>query len=264
VRARLEPSTWLLAGVAAWALLCAGIALMHFGSGYKLLPMPAEAAVAGSDPSAAKKPVHPAMGPLEDYAEAYTHPLFYLDRKPIAVHVGPGTDAAAAQQLDVTLTSVIMSPGLQMALVQDPKTKEVYRVREGQSLGGTYSGWKLTGLSPRSATFAGGGQGESTLELRVFDGKGGEEPTRMGLTPQAVAAGAAGTPHPGHPVPDIEVQQPPPPETTPDPSQPDPAANEAAARAAAEAANQAEQIRRRIEERRKQAQAQRAANNKER
>jgi len=252
---RFEPSTWLLAAVAAWALACTVIAMAGFGGRYELLrddPSLAPALPSVSSGSA----THAAMGPLDAYAEAFDHPLFFPDRKPAATHV-PGQNTAAAQPLDVVLTSVIMTPTLQMAIVQDPKTRASLRVREGQPIGGAYSGWKLTGLSPRSATFDSDSQGQTTLDLRVFDGKGGEEPTRTGLTPQVVASGALGTPHP-QPAPDAadtgteDAQT----DATPDPNQ--------ANVAAATAAQQAEEIRRRIEQRRQQIQAQRAVNKKER
>ena len=140
---RFEPLTWLLVAVAGWALACAVIALGGFGGRYQLLP---------DDPSLAQNlpgvssgsATHATMGPLEVYAEAYNHPLFFPDRKPAAAHVA-GQNNAANQPLDVVLTSVIMTPTLQMAIVQDPKTKASLRVREGQPIGGAYAGWKLSG-----------------------------------------------------------------------------------------------------------------------
>jgi general secretion pathway protein N len=251
MRIRLDARGWLLIAVAAWALLCAIVALSGFGGRYRLL---------ADDPSqipklptlAQQANARPALGPPEAYAAVAERPLFYPDRKPIAVHV-PGQNPSA-QPFNVVLTSVIITPTLQMAIVQDTQTRQSLRARQGQALEGAYSGWKLIALSPRSAVFDGGSQGRTTLELRVFDGHGGETPTRMGLTPQVVASGvlaaAAATnavinsiivPAPS---PDAAVQQP-----SAD------AVNDAA-NAAAEAAQQAEQIRKRIEARRQQAQSQ--------
>jgi general secretion pathway protein N len=255
---RLDPRSWLLVAVAGWALLCAIVALGGFGGTYTLLPDDSRLA-----PPLPKVPLSSArtpLGPLEAYAEAANRPLFYPDRKPIAVHV-PGQASADAQPLDVSLTSVVITPSLQMAIVQDNKTKESLRVREGQALGGPYAGWKMVAMTPRSAVFDGGSLGQQTLELRVFDGQGGEEPTQMGLTPQAIANGAVApaTPRPpanggGNP------DAPQPPDAPQNQSATDAinaaAANEAANNAATEAAQQAEQIRRRIEQRRQQAQAQ--------
>ena len=190
---RLEPRSWLLIAIAGWALLCAIVALAGFGGGYDLLAD--DPALAPPLPKVPLASARSALGPLEAYAEASNRPLFYPDRKPSAVHV-PGQSAEASQALDVILTSILITPSLQMAIVQDPKTKESMRVREGQALGGAYAGWKMVGMTPRSVVFDGGSQGQTTLELRVFDGQGGEEPTQMGLTPQAIASGAVVTARP--------------------------------------------------------------------
>lgn len=259
---RLEPRSWLLVAFAGWALLCAIVALGGFGGRYDLLADDPKLA-----PPLPKVPLASArtpLGPLEAYAEAANRPLFYPDRKPIAVHV-PGQASADGQPLDVTLTSIVITPSVQMAIVQDNKTKESLRVREGQALGGTYVGWKMVALTPRSAVFDGGSQGQMTLALRVFDGQGGEEPTQMGLTPQAIASGAFAASRP--PANSGNADPPPPANGNADPPQAadapqnqsatdamNAAANEAANNAANEAAQQAEQIRRRIEERRAQAQ----------
>lgn len=255
---RLEPRSWLLVAVAGWALLCAIVALGGFGGRYDLLADDPKLA-----PPLPKVPLASArtpLGPLELYAEAANRPLFYPDRKPIAVHVA-GQASVDAQPLDVTLTSIVITPSLQMAIVQDNKTKESLRVREGQELGGPYAGWKMVAMTPRSAVFDGGSLGQQTLDLRVFNGQGGEEPTRMGLTPQAVASGAIpiGKPQPpangnaDAPQPADAQQVQPPPDAA---NAAAAAANEAANNAANQAAQQAEQIRRRIEERRQRAQSQ--------
>jgi general secretion pathway protein N len=260
MRTRFEPLTYVLAAVAGWAVVCVVVSMTGFGGHYELLPD--NPALAPRLPAIATASPHSTMGPLEVYAEASNHPLFYPNRKPVAVHV-PGQDTTPAQALDVVLTSVIMTPTLQMAIVQEPKTRQSMRVHEGQPIGGAYGSWKLTGLSPRSATFDGGSQGETTLDLRVFDGKGGEEPTRTGLTPQVVASGVLG-PARGAANTDPNAANanmpppPPPPDAANDTAATD-AANVAANNAAVLAAQQAEQIRQRIQQRRQQAQTERAA-----
>ena len=251
---RLDARGWLLIAVAGWALVCAIVALTGFGGRYRLLAD--DPALTPSLPTPTRASARSTMGPLEAYAEAANHPLFYPDRKPIAVHVAG--QKSTAQPLNVTLTSVIITPTLQMVIVQDAQTRESLRVREGQALGGNYSDWKLVAMTPRSAVFDGGPQGKTTLDLQVYGGHGGEEPTRMGLTPQAVASGILGAPPPPPPPPTAatlaaNANAVPPPEVAQQ-SATDAATD--AANAAAEAAQQAEQIRQRIEARRQQVQAQ--------
>ena len=241
---RIDPRGWLLIAVAGWALLCAIVAVAGFGGRYQLLPD--DPSQLPTLPSISLVDAKPPLGPMQSYAAASDRPLFYPDRKPISVHIaGQGP---AGHALNVTLTSVIITPKLQMAIVQDNDSHASFRAREGQPLEGDYAAWRLVAITPRSAVFDGGAQGKQTLQLRVFDGHGGEPPTPMGLTPQAVASGALGAspsppmmpPHPGMPpLPNAE-QSP----------------SAVATLAAAEAERQAEQIRQRIEQRRLQAQGQ--------
>ncbi|MBS0194278.1 MAG: hypothetical protein JSR34_08520 [Proteobacteria bacterium] len=262
---RLEPLSWLLVAVAGWALACALIALAGFGGRWK--PLPDDSSLAPRLPRLPAATTGSTMGPLDSYAQAYNHPLFFPDRKPAAAHV-PGKGGGDDHPLDATLTSVIITPTLKMAIVQDPKTHQSLRVREGQSLGGAYSAWKLTDIAPRSATFHSDSQGDTSLDLRVFNGKGGEDPTRMGLTPQVTAGlaasaqrGAPGAPADGTATTDAAApadagsgnagtdgsQA----AATADANQ---AAADAANNASQTAQQQADEIRRRIEERRQQAQ----------
>ncbi len=258
---RLEPRSWLLVALAGWSLAFAVVALVGFGG--RSAPLPDNHGLAPDLPTVPNTAAHPALRPLEAYAQAYDHPLFFPDRKPAAAHV-PGK-SADDHPLDAVLTGIIKTPTLQMAIVQDPKTHRALRVREGQPIGGPYGGWKLTEVQPRAATFQSDSQGTSTLDLRIYNGKGGPEPTHMGLTPQAVAAGVLGVLQraTGTDVPadadaastnagqDAGQDAAKDDATAPDPQA---SAGDAAAQATAQAAlHQAEMIRRRIEARRRQA-----------
>jgi len=168
-----------------------------------------------------------------------------------------GTDVAAQQPLNVVLTSIIMTPTLRMAIVHDNASGKSLRVREGQPLEGGPAGWKLIAVSNKQAVFE-GSQGRQTLDLRVFNGQGGEPPTPNGLTPQAVSSANignmfanpppnAGRPNPAPPV-ILGAQPVAPVSDTDQAAAAERQANDAVARA------QAETIRQRIEARRQQAQ----------
>ena len=252
MHARLDARGWLLIAVAGWALLCAIVAMSGFGGRYQLLAD--DPSQAPALPTVSLASARSPLGPIEAYAEAANRPLFYPDRKPMVVHIAGQN--SAAQALNVTLTSIIITPTMQMAIVQDNQTHQSLRVHEGQAFEGAYSGWKMVGMTPRSAVFDGGSQGQTTLQLRVFDGHGGEEPTRMGLTPQAIASGALGPPPPPPPpsAASMAANANVVPMAVDDPNASVPA--QSANAAAAVAAQQAEQIRQRIEARRQQAQVQ--------
>ena len=159
------PLTWLLAACAGWALLLWLAALL--GLGNTVAPTPTITAD-GALPKAS--PITPdRIGPLGQYAEAASRPVFTSDRRPRAfMATGPDGDVEGvqAQTLDFILTGILISPQVRLAILQPTGGGEAVRVREGSIPEGA-SGWRLVEVQPRRAIFQGGG-GESTLDLRVF------------------------------------------------------------------------------------------------
>ncbi len=255
--ARFTPLNWLLAALAVWALGFAIVALTGFGGRYTL--QGDNASLAPALPSGRVTVSKPALQPLQAYAEASSRPLFYPDRKPTTAKA---VDTPADQPLDVVLTSVIITPQLRMAIVHDNASSKSLGVREGQPIVGGPQGWKLVEVTPRQAIFEGSG-GRSTLDLRVFNGQGGEAPTANGLNPQVVSATNSNPPPPPPPIPKPPAVPDLDPNAVPPIMRADAANAQAAAQAATEtadavnnalAAGAAEAIRQRIEARRKQAQ----------
>lgn len=213
---------WLLAAFAGWAVLAWVAALAGMGG---------HIAPAQADPPGALPVSRPAVpdriGPLSQYGEAAARPLFTTDRRPRAfLATSPeGSDGAApAQSLDFVLTGVLISPQVQLAILQPTGGGESQRVQVGKSPEGA-AGWRLVEVQPRRAVFE-GGSGQSTLDLRTF---GASDADR-----EAIAQAAPG-------------------------ARPPPAASDAAAAAPAAPQNEQqriEAIRRRIEARRAQIRAQ--------
>ncbi|WP_374249142.1 hypothetical protein [Thermomonas sp.] len=175
------PWTWLLAALCGWALLVWLAALLGMGA------HPGE--VAAAPAARLPQPTAPSpdrLGPLAQYAEAASRPLFTDDRRPRAFVAtgaeegGAGSDAAA---FDYLLTGVLISPSLRMAILQPSAGGASQRVREGHAPEGA-NGWRLLEVRPRSALFDGPG-GQMTLELRTFGVAG------MPPKPEPVAADAA-------------------------------------------------------------------------
>jgi general secretion pathway protein N len=153
---------------------------------------------------------------------------------------------AGAADLDVTLTSVLMTSKLQLAILTSNTDATSYRVRLGETVQG--SNWRLVQLEPRRAVIE-GPSGQRVLDLRVFDGKGGEAPTPLAAStgsgaPRQNDAGSNAQPSSG-----VQPSAPPP---TPD----------VAAQSPTQVSQdqQVEAIRRRIEARRAQMRAEAAAN----
>ena len=210
------PRTWLLAAVALWAL-CVWV-MAAAGLGGRVPPLDEDPVLLQplpqGDAVAAER-----LGPLPQYAQIVDRPLFAHDRRHRPFYLEqqeegePGLDG-----FDVVLTSVLITPRLEMAIVQADEGGEAIAFRVGESARQAPD-WTLVSVAPRSATFA-GPEGERVFEMRVFDGVGGQPPTPTGVesSDSALQAGEA--------LPEAEADADPTP------------------------ASQAEAIRRRIEERR--------------
>jgi len=99
----------------------------------------------------------PATRPLESFALVWQKPLFSPDRKPIARVADGGTSLG-----DLSLTGIILTSDLRMALLHDKNGDREIRLREGQA---TPDGSvKLVEVRSRSALFdASGGRTELKL-----------------------------------------------------------------------------------------------------
>ena len=181
----LRPASLIVGAIALWAVCVLLLAASGLGS-----RVPESGAIAAPPPipKVTLAPTRSRLGPLLDYAQVGQRPLFNTDRRP-----GPEPAAAGAgtDQLDVVLTSVLITPSLQLAILTDTKDKSSRRVRVGENVSG--SNWRLASLGPRSAVLD-GPSGQRTLELRVYDGQGGTPPTLVtsaAPAPGTVAAAPA-------------------------------------------------------------------------
>lgn len=171
---RLAPLTLLLATLAAWALVSALVASTGLGGRYSLHP---------EDPSLV--PALPDTRQVGEQApfdytvltEASERPLFSADRRPAPVSLAEGEPVD--ESVDLVVTSIILTPQLQAALVRRNGSEDTERVRVGEDVPGS-PGWRLLELQPRLAVFD-GPDGRVDLDLRVFDGQGGEPPTRVAV-----------------------------------------------------------------------------------
>ncbi len=95
--------------------------------------------------------------PLAQFSAVWTQPLFNNDRKP-TVHAAAG----GASLGDMSLTGIILTPPLHMALLRNKSGEHEVRVREGDTL--PDGSWRLVELKPRAAVFE-SGSGRTELEL---------------------------------------------------------------------------------------------------
>ena len=171
----VSPRTWLLAVVAGWALFAWALALL--GMGGQVRPLADDPGLLQPLPKPSPSPPE-RLGPLAQYAEIGSRPLFSDDRKPRPFSLQPqGEGEASANTFDYVLSSVLITPGLQMAIVQPTAGGDSIRIKLGEAPEAAPA-WRLVTLNPRSAVFV-GPEGEKTLDLRVYDGTGGQEPTQV-------------------------------------------------------------------------------------
>lgn len=169
--------TWLVAAVAAWALLFAVLALA--GMAGRIGTLEAEATGSAATPAAPDVPPAP---PLSAFGEIAARPLFTGDRRPQPFFIDPQDEGeGSGNGFDFVLTSVLRTPDFAMAILQPAEGGESIRLKVGEGPPGA-SNWQLDSVDARSVVFA-TPEGPRTLELRVFDGSGGQPPTPMTPTP---------------------------------------------------------------------------------
>lgn len=166
----VSPRTWLLGVVAGWALAAWVLALA--GMGGRVTPLADDPSLLRSLPKPAKPPPE-RLGPFGQYAEIAARPLFSQDRRLQPFSLGGDDDTS--NDFDYMLTSVLLVPQVKLAMVQPSGGGDPLRVKLGDAVEAAPA-WRLVALNPRSAVFEGPG-GQKTLELRVFDGTGGEPPS---------------------------------------------------------------------------------------
>lgn len=174
------PRTWLLAALAGWGLSVWLLAL--FGMGGQVSPLPNDPALVQPlprlPPSAPER-----LGALAQYSETSARPLFNRARRPQPFFIS-GSEGEQPQAFDFVLSSVLITPRLRMAILQPTAGGESVRLKEGESPE-SMSSWRLVQVQPRSASFD-GPEGPRTLELRAFDGSGGQAPTPVTRSPGGV------------------------------------------------------------------------------
>jgi general secretion pathway protein N len=188
------------------------------------------------------------LGPLAQYAEIGARPLFAEDRRPHPFSLQPANgEEAETNTFDYVLTSVLITPQLHMAIVQPSQGGDSVRIKLGEA-SEDIPAWRLVELNPRSAVFE-GPEGRKALDLRTFDGVGGQSPTEVSAgDPTANAPSTAGTrPSPGSAV---QVDADSAAEAAPEPSVPP--SMPASAPQPASTEKQMDAIRKRIEARRAQ------------
>lgn len=180
----IGPRTWLLAALAGWALLAWLLALS--GMGGSIRPLPADPSLVQALPQL-RPPAAERLGPMAQYSETGARPLFSENRQPAPFFISGEEGGEQPRSFDFVLSSVLITPALKMAILQATESGESVRVKLGESPESAPN-WQLVEINPRSVVIA-GPEGRQTLELRVFDGTGGQAPTAMAAPAAPMPAG---------------------------------------------------------------------------
>jgi len=176
----LRPLGALLAALAAWSL--ALLVLAVAGLGGRVGPHPENAALMPPMPQVSLDVIGSRLGPASDYLEIGNRPLLAVDRRPAPMTASAGNEDVP---LEATLTSVLITGDVKLAILQMQGDGSSQRVRLGEALPGT--AWRLVALEPRRAVFE-GPEGRREMDLRVFDGRGAAAPTPMAATAERARA----------------------------------------------------------------------------
>lgn len=173
-----------LAGVLAW---------MGAGRGYGWLPetdAPPVTGVGHIDTDAVVMP------PDSEFAEVRQRPIFNEDRKPTPIIDKPSIETPPVVPLNITLTGVVLTPEIKLAMVRDNAKNEAVSLRVGMPLPGEQQGWVVTEIHARKVVFKNPQDETSEVELEVAPGLT-VPPSPRPTAPAAANAAAPVPPPPG-------------------------------------------------------------------
>lgn len=197
--------TLSLAGTCGVMALAGVLAWMGAGRGYGWLPEAEAPPVTGVGRIDTEAVVMP---PDSEFAEVRQRPIFNEDRKPTPIVEETKPIDAPTAPLNITLTGIVMTPDLKLAMVRDNTKNEAVSLRVGMPLPGEQQGWTLAEIRARSVVFRNPQDETSEVELEVAPGL--TVPPSARAVPPPPPSGAAPAPPPGGNVPANVPGQPPP------------------------------------------------------
>jgi general secretion pathway protein N len=159
--------TLSLAGTCGVMALAGMLAWMGAGRGYGWLPeteAPPVTGVGRIDTDAVVMP------PDSEFAEVRQRPIFNEDRKPTPIVDEVKPIETPTAPLNITLTGIVMTPDVKLAMVRDNTKNEGVSLRVGMPLPGEQAGWTLAEIRARSVVFKNPQDETSEVELEVAPG----------------------------------------------------------------------------------------------
>jgi len=175
--------TLVLAVTCGALLLLAFLLQIGVGRGYSWLPNDDDAVSPLNGGAVDRQPFK--LPAESTFAETMARPIFNEDRKPTPETPETPVATTPPVQLNISLTGVILTPKLHLAMIHDNAKNDPFSVREGMPLPGDLGGWTLTKVKERSAMFkeAAGDEVEVELTTAVAGPKPGTPPVHPGTAP---------------------------------------------------------------------------------
>ncbi len=139
------------------------------------------------------------LEPFDEYVEILRRPVFFSDRRLPVVEVVDEDEGAelamddeieeeSVADLKATVAGIVITPDLRMAMINDQEINRTVVLREGMSLEGEQAAWRLDRISARQVDFVSVDGQRTNLELKV-NTRGLTAPTLQRQTRDAEAAG---------------------------------------------------------------------------
>lgn len=116
------------------------------------------------------------IGELSEFAVITDRPVFFEDRQLPVIETGDEDDEVEvvevepeeeAPELNATVAGIIITPDMKLAMVSDNNSNETLVLREGMTMEGDKSAWRLEEIRARGVRFATDAGGLEELELEV-------------------------------------------------------------------------------------------------
>ena len=159
--------TTALAAACGVLVLTALLQYAGVGRGYRWAPDDPDSMPKLPGGAADEKPLK--LPPENAFAEVERHPLFNEDRMPTPVDASASGDESAAPQspLNITLTGIVSTSAVKIAMVQDKARNQSLALKVGMPLEGDQAGWTLIEVKPRSVVFRSTANEKSEVELET-------------------------------------------------------------------------------------------------
>jgi len=120
---------------------------------------------------------NPELAEISEYLSIVERPVFFADRQLPVLELAQDTEETAPQpepepeveipDLEATVAGIIITPDLKLAMVTDNSSKETLVLREGMAMGGDKSAWKLAEIRARGVQFQTEDGRTEDLEMEV-------------------------------------------------------------------------------------------------